>query len=150
MCLKFPCVKSQKVGGAPKLGAAISDPSPPPGTGERYRTCGAPTRSLSPCSKGQKSERCLIRLTFWGTLWEQFGLSDQSALIDASVWRKPLENLCKSSTTQPQSQPSKPLWQRDGLNISWFKPFRCISHLWSFQCLDVPHGKEGQGTQRLF
>ena len=36
------------------------------------------------------SEKRLIRLTFWDTLWEQFGLSDQSALIDASLWRKPL------------------------------------------------------------
>ena len=33
-------------------------------------------------------ERRLIRLTFWDTLWEQFGLSDQSARIDASLWRK--------------------------------------------------------------
>ena len=37
-----------------------------------------------------KSERRLIRLTFWDTLWEQFCLSDQSALIDASLWRNPL------------------------------------------------------------
>ena len=25
--------------------------------------------------------------------WEQFCLSDQSALMDASLWKKPLENL---------------------------------------------------------
>ena len=37
------------------------------------------------------SEMRLIRLTFWDTLWEQFGLSDQSALIDASLWRKPFK-----------------------------------------------------------
>ena len=36
------------------------------------------------------SEKRLIRLTFWDMLWEQFGLSDRSALIDASLWRKPL------------------------------------------------------------
>ena len=35
-------------------------------------------------------ERCLIRLTFWDTLWEQICLPDQSALIDASLCRKPL------------------------------------------------------------
>ena len=37
-----------------------------------------------------RSEKRLIRLNFWDTLWEQFCLSDQSALIDASLWRKPL------------------------------------------------------------
>ena len=31
-----------------------------------------------------------IHSTFRDTLWEQFCLSDQSALIDASLWRKPL------------------------------------------------------------
>ena len=36
------------------------------------------------------SEKRLIRLTVWDTLWEQFCLSGQSALIDASLWRKPL------------------------------------------------------------
>ena len=36
-----------------------------------------------------KSEKRLIRLNFWDTLWEQFCLSGQSALIDA-FWRKPL------------------------------------------------------------
>ena len=62
------------------------------------------------------SEKRLIRLTFWDTLWEQFGLSDQSALIDASLWRKPFLNLCKPSSTQPKTQPSKPLWA-----TKWFK-----------------------------
>ena len=37
-----------------------------------------------------QSEKRLIGLTFWDTLCEQFGLSDQSALIDASLWKKPL------------------------------------------------------------
>ena len=36
-------------------------------------------------------------------------LSDQSTLIDVSLWRIPL-NLCKSSSTQPENEPSKPLW----------------------------------------
>ena len=80
------------------------------------------------------SERRLMRLTFWDTLWEQFCLSDQSALIDASLWRKPLYNLCKSSSTQPKTQPSKPLWERNGLNISAmisrFKLFRSFSYNW--------------------
>ena len=57
------------------------------------------------------SEKHLIRLTFWDTLWEQFCLSDQSALLDASLGRKPF----------------KPLWARNGLNISQFKLFRRIS-----------------------
>ena len=35
--------------------------------------------------------------------------------------------LCKSSSTQPFTQPSKPLWERNGLNISRFKLFRSIS-----------------------
>ena len=78
---------------------------------------------------GFLSERRLIRLTFWDTLWEQFGLSDQSALIDASLWRKPLKNLCKASNTQPKTQRSKPLWERNGLNISRFKLFARISYL---------------------
>ena len=50
--------------------------------------------SLSACmiiqGESDLTERRLIRLTFWDTLWEQVGLSDQSALIDASLWRKPL------------------------------------------------------------
>ena len=74
------------------------------------------------------SEKCLTSFTFWDTLWEQFGLSDRSALIDASLWRKPLWNLCKSLSTQPKTQPSKPLWERNGLNISRFKLFRSISN----------------------
>ena len=49
------------------------------------------------CQKAQTSEKCLIRLNFWDTLWEQFGLSDQSALIDATLRRKPLKNLCKKN-----------------------------------------------------
>ena len=40
--------------------------------------------------KHYKSEKRLIRWTFWDTLWEQFPLSHQSALIDASLWRKTL------------------------------------------------------------
>ena len=82
------------------------------------------------------SETRLIRLTFWDTLWEQFGLSDQSALIDASLWRKPLKNLCKSSSTQPFTQPSKPLWERNGLNISRFKLFRSISYQFTVVRID--------------
>ena len=74
------------------------------------------------------SERRLIRLTFWETLCEQFVLSDQSALIDAPLWRKSLKNLCKSSSTQPETQPSKARWEQNALNISRFKLFRCISY----------------------
>ena len=37
------------------------------------------------------SETRLIRLNFWDTLWEQFCLSDQSALIDAALWREPFK-----------------------------------------------------------
>ena len=39
---------------------------------------------------GYFSDRRLIRLPFWDTLREQLCLSNQSALIDASLWRKPL------------------------------------------------------------
>ena len=50
-----------------------------------------------------KSEERLIRLTFWDTLSEQVVLSDQSALIDASLWRK---NLFKKSE-EPQARDQK-------------------------------------------
>ena len=45
-------------------------------------------------------------LNFLRHVMRAFCLSDQSALMDAS----PLWNLCKSSSTQPKTQPSKPPW----------------------------------------
>ena len=42
------------------------------------------------CTDPGNSHSLLEFSDFWDTLWEQFGLSDQSALIDASLWRKPL------------------------------------------------------------
>ena len=54
-------------------------------------------------------------------------LYDQSALTDASLGRKPLKNLRKSSRLRPKDQPSKSLWERNALNISRFKLFRAIS-----------------------
>ena len=61
-------------------------------------------------------------------LFGLFSVSNQSALIDASLWRKPLQNLYKSSSTQPKTQPSKRPWERAGSNISRFKLFRRISY----------------------
>ena len=78
----------------------------------------------------KSSEKRLIHWSFWDTLWEQFCLLDQRALIDASLWRKPLRNLRKSSSAQPKTQLSKPLWERNGLNISRLKLFRRISWKW--------------------
>ena len=43
--------------------------------------------------------------------------------------RKPLWNLWKSSSTQLKTQPSKPLWERNGLNISRFELFRHVSYV---------------------
>ena len=62
------------------------------------------------------SEKRLIRLTFWDTLWEQFGLSDQSALIDASLWRKPLLKPVQSlkHTTENSAEPTV-------MRTKWFK-----------------------------
>ena len=68
----------------------------------------------------------LICLSFWDTLLEQFCLSDQSALIDASLWRHPLENQCRFSSTRPEYQLSKPLWEQNRSNMSRFKPFRIV------------------------
>ena len=41
-----------------------------------------------------RSEKHLIRSNVWATLREQFCLSDQSPLIDVSLWRNPLWILC--------------------------------------------------------
>ena len=55
------------------------------------------------------SEKRLIRLSFWDTLWEQFGLSDQSALIDASPLKetplKPVQTL--NHTTKKLNQANR-------------------------------------------
>ena len=55
-------------------------------------------------------------------------MSDQSAQIASSLGRKPLKNQCKSSCTRPEHQLSKPLWERNGFNISRFRLFRSISY----------------------
>ena len=47
--------------------------------------------------------KALDTFNFGDTLWEQFCLSDQSALVDASLWRKSPQNLCKSSSTRPEN-----------------------------------------------
>ena len=41
--------------------------------------------------------------------------------------KETFQNLCKSPSTQPKTQPSKRLWERNALNVSRFKPFWCIS-----------------------
>ena len=47
----------------------------------------------------------------------------------SSLWPKCSHRcVCKSSSTQPQIQPNKPLWERNGLNISQFKLFRSFSY----------------------
>ena len=45
--------------------------------------------ALQACN-AEESEKRLLRLKFWDILWEQFCLSDHSALIDASLRRRPL------------------------------------------------------------
>ena len=66
--------------------------------------------------QGKSSETRLIRLTFWDTLWEHFGLSDQSALIDASLWKetplKPVQIL-KHTTFYSAEQTA--------MRAKWFK-----------------------------
>ena len=58
--------------------------------------------------------------------------SDQSALIDVSLWRNPLWKLCKSSRTRPKDQPSKPLWERKWCNLSRFEQWTGASSLFFF------------------
>ena len=57
-----------------------------------------------------------MRLTFWDTLWEQFGLSDQSALIDAlhlgETTLKPVQIL-KHTTKNSAEQTA--------MRMKWFK-----------------------------
>ena len=43
--------------------------------------------------------------------------------------RKPLVTLWKASRTRPEDQPSKPLWQRNGLNIARFATEIVQEHL---------------------
>ena len=67
-----------------------------------------------------------------------------------SVWAKcshRLLNLCKSSSTRPFTQPSKPLWERNGLNISRFKLFRSISYKRSKQQA-IPCRRKKQETPK--
>ena len=94
----------------------------------------------SPQSQILQSEKGLIRFTCLGHVMR--------AIL--SVWPKcshrcfslkePLQNLRKSSSTQPKTQPSKPLWEQNGLNISRFKLFRSISYVCvSFFFVFAPH-----------
>ena len=66
-------------------------------SGNALRAFPGSFRNLSGISSGKSQpywgygpEERLIRLNFWDTLWEQFCLSDQSALIDGSLGGSPL------------------------------------------------------------
>ena len=77
---------------------------------------------------GSLSEKHLIRLIFGNILWEQFCQSDQNALMHASLWSALFCGACVNpQAPDRENQPSKPLWERNGLDISRFKLFRSIS-----------------------
>ena len=51
----------------------------------------------------------------------------RKTLRNSPEYFRPLLPGSKKSSTQPKTQPSKPLWERNGLNISQFKFFRRFS-----------------------
>ena len=73
------------------------------------------------------SEKSLKFLFFWDASCEQFSLSDQSAVIDASLWGSPSESCSNLRTRHRKINPCKPLWERNGFNISQFEQLMCTS-----------------------